>query len=108
MRQAGARFLVTYIPNRMEIRRSDWQLTLLRYGLNEERWDLDRVRRELSAIGRRHGFPVLDLTDALRVEVGWVRWPYHQHDGHWNSLGHQIAARELEAFLRKEAWLAGC
>ena len=92
----------------MEVRRADWELTLLRYGLNEERWDLNRVRRELAGFGRRHGFPVLDLTDAMLAEVGWLDSPYYEYDGHWNSLGHRIAARELDALLRREGWLQGC
>jgi len=104
----GARFLVAYIPSRMEVRDSDWALTVLRYGLNEERWDRWRVARELTHIGRRHGFPVLDLTKVLRAATRPWRWPYHEHDGHWNALGHEIAAREVETFLQREGWLDGC
>jgi hypothetical protein len=29
---------------------------------------------------------------------------YYDFDSHWNRLGHPVAAREVEAFLRRQGW----
>lgn len=108
VRQDGARLLTVYIPARMEIRDSDWDYTVLRYGLNEKRWDRDRVRHELNGIGERHNFPVLDLTAALRARQGLVEGPYFLNDSHWNSQGHEVAATEIRLKLLEMGWRTGC
>lgn len=104
----GARLLVAYVPSRMEVRDRDWELTQMRYGM-DERWDRDRVRARLAEIAKSVGFPVLDLTPALRAaERGILGGPYYVQDGHWNALGHQVAAGEVERFLRREKWRPDC
>lgn len=55
----------------------------------------------LRALARTHGIPVIDQYDhAVRqgVEIFDLRW---KHDGHWNPLGHRLAAEALVE------WLAG-
>jgi lysophospholipase L1-like esterase len=108
VRGVGAQLLAVYVPARMEIRDADWKYSLIRFGLNEARWDRDRVRRQLTEIGDRHGFAVLDLVPALRQQQGLLGGPYFEHDSHWNSLGHQVAAEEIDRRLRQLGWVAGC
>ena len=36
--------------------------------------------------------------------TGVLSWPYYDFDSHWNRLGHRIAGREAEAFLRGQGW----
>ncbi len=104
----GGRFLVAYVPSRMEVRDRDWELTQLRYGM-DERWDRGRARTRLKQIARAAGFPVLDLTAALRAaERGALGGPYYLQDGHWNALGHRVAAAEVEGYLRREKWKPDC
>lgn len=105
----GARFAVAYVPARMEVRDADWELTRLRFGLDDERWDRRRVLARLEEIGRTGRFPVLDLVPALRkADRGILGGPYYDVDLHWNARGHRVAAAELEAFLRREGWLPPC
>jgi hypothetical protein len=104
----GGHFLVAYVPSRMEVRDRDWELTQLRYGM-DERWDRERARLRLEQIGQAAGFRVLDLTPALRAaDRGILGGPYYLQDGHWNALGHRVAAGEVERFLRREKWKPDC
>jgi lysophospholipase L1-like esterase len=104
----GAHLLVAYVPSRMEVSDRDWELTRLRYGMDEGKWDRGLVFRRLGEIGRRAGFPVLDLTGALRAADGRWAGPYYVEDGHWNALGHRVAAGEVQRALRDAGWLPGC
>jgi hypothetical protein len=104
----GAHFLVAYVPSRMEVSDRDWELTRLRYGMDESKWDRRLVFRRLAEIGRGSGIPVLDLTGPLRAAQGRWGGPYYVEDGHWNALGHRVAAAEVEHALREAGWLPGC
>jgi len=101
-----ARLLVVYVPSRFEVDDHSWELTRILYGVDEAVWDRAAVRRRLEQVGARAGFPVLDLTPALRREVHWPwRGPYFDYDGHWNADGHRTAARAVREFLDRAGWL---
>lgn len=105
---AGARFAVVYVPSRMEVIDRDWELTRLRFELNEA-WERGLVAERVAEIGANAGFPILDLTPALRaVDRGVLGRPYLVYDGHWNTLGHATAAAAVEDFLRELGWLPAC
>jgi hypothetical protein len=105
----GARLVVVYVPNRFEVRDRDWELTQRAYGMDDGAWDRSLVAQKLSSLGERAGIPVLDLTPALRgAERGVLGGPYYTFDPHWNALGHRVAARELERFLREKGWVNAC
>lgn len=105
----GARFLVVYVPSRMEVSDRDWELTRLRYGWDETRWDRGLVLARLREIARTAGFPVVDLTPALRkADRGLLGGPYYVYDGHWNGLGHRVAALEIEGELRRRGLVPVC
>jgi lysophospholipase L1-like esterase len=104
-----ARFLVAYVPSQMEVNDRAWQLTRERDGMDEKGWDRGLVLIRLREMGRAAGFPVLDLTAPLRgADRGFVGGPYYTYDGHWNALGHRIAAEEVGRFLREQTWLPSC
>ena len=64
--------------------------------------------RLLAEAGRRAGFPVLDLTDALWEEASDTKGDvYHRGGGHWNEAGHAAAARAIRARVRVAGFL-GC
>ena len=96
----GARLVLVYVPSRMEVNDADWALTRIRYGL-DEKWDRGLVLQRLRPIVAGANVPLLDLTPALRREDrGVLGSPYYRYDGHWNALGHRVAAREVGRFLR--------
>ena len=102
----GARLLVVYVPSRFEVDDRSWELTRILYGVDESVWDRAAVRRRLEQIGGQHGFPVLDLTAALRRDTLWPwRRPYFDYDGHWTRDGHRTAARAVRDFLSGAHWL---
>jgi hypothetical protein len=102
-----ARVLVVYVPSRMEVNDRAWQLTRERDGMDEKGWDRGLVARRVGEIGQALGLPVLDLTPALRrADHGFLGGPYYTYDGHWNALGHRVAADEVGRFLQEQAWLA--
>ena len=105
----GAKLLVVHVPNRFEVRDRDWELTRRAYGMDDEGWDRRLVATKLAALAERIGVPLLDPTPALRAaEHGVLGGPYYVYDPHWNALGHQVVARELERFLRERGWLPEC
>jgi hypothetical protein len=105
----GSRFAVVYVPSRMEVSDRDWELTRLSYGMDEGVWDRTLVARRVEDIGRQAGFPVLDLTPALRAATGPLSGePYLLYDGHWNARGHGTAAAAVEAFLKAQGWAPAC
>jgi hypothetical protein len=100
-----ARLLAVYVPNRFEVDPRAWELTRIAYAVDDALWDRGAVCRRLRQIGADRGFEVLDLTEPLRHEVHWWSGPYFDYDGHWNALGHAIAARALLDCLERPGWL---
>lgn len=106
VRRNGARLLVAYVPSKMEVDRGEWDRVRQRYGVDERVWDRGRVARLLENTGRKAGFPVLDLTDALGREASDTkRGVYHRGGGHWNEAGHAAAARAIRRHLLDAEWL---
>jgi hypothetical protein len=104
-----ARFFVAYIPSRFEVNDRDLELTRIWYGLDEASWGRAPVLRRLRGIADARGFPVLDLTAALRsVDRRFGRGPYYQYDGHWTAIGHQAAATAIAQWLGARGWLPPC
>jgi lysophospholipase L1-like esterase len=105
----GTRFLVAYIPSRFEVSDRDLELTRVFYGLDESAWGRAPVLRRLRSIADGRGFPVLDLTPALRsADRPFGSGPYYQYDGHWNAIGHQAAASAVAEWLLAQGWLPAC
>jgi hypothetical protein len=92
----------------METSERSRELTRLAYGMRNEDWDVDRVRRRLGKLAARERVPLVDLTPALRAVEGRASGPYLVVDGHWNALGHRTAAEEVARGLRAEGLLPAC
>ena len=106
IRARGGSPVLVHVPARFEISDRDWELTLLRYGIDPRTWDRSLVRQRLEGIASQEAWPFLDLTEALKAASGALRGePYFQYDGHWNSLGHDAAARAVVDFLRQRSLL---
>jgi lysophospholipase L1-like esterase len=106
---AGARLLLVYVPNRMEVNERAWQLSQARYGMDEATWDRGLVLERLRVIAAAAELPILDLTPALReADRGLLGGPYYVQDGHWNPTGHRVAAEAVRDYLRDAGWLSFC
>jgi hypothetical protein len=88
----------------MEVSDRDWELTRLRYGMDEASYDRGAVAGRLRDIAAAERIPLLDLTEPMRAATGALSWPYYDFDSHWNRRGHEIAGREVDAFLRRQGW----
>jgi len=109
VQEAGARFLLVYVPNRMEVNERAWQLSQARYGMDEATWDRGLVLERLQGIAAAAEFPILDLTPALReADGGLLGGPYYVQDGHWNPAGHRVAAETVRSYLEQSGWLSFC
>ena len=98
--------VIAYIPASFEVVDGDWELTLMKYGLQSDLWDRSLVRTRLAELALRSGSLFLDFTEELREATGgWNGPPYFQHDGHWNDLGNDIAGQALVSFLRRHLLL---
>jgi hypothetical protein len=107
--QEGARFVVAYVPSIMEVSRRAWDLTRMRYELNPNAWDRRFVWERLEKSAQDGGFTLLDLTPALeREDHGLLGEPYYPRDGHWNAVGHRVAAEAVRQFLADRRWLPAC
>jgi hypothetical protein len=105
----GAKLLVVYVPSRMEVNDTDWEATCIRYNLRPKRWARDAVVLRLEASGRQGGFPVLDLTPALRAADRAPFWRvYLDRDRHWNARGHRVAGEAVADYLRQNNFLSTC
>jgi hypothetical protein len=99
-----ARLALVYVPSRMEVSDRDWELTRLRYGVDDATFDRGAVLARLRELALAERVPLLDLTPPMREATGPLSWPYYDFDSHWNRLGHTIAGREVDAFLRRQGW----
>jgi hypothetical protein len=105
----GTRLLVAYVPSRFEVNDRDLEATRAWYGLDEASWGRAPVLRRLNAIASARGIPVVDLTAALRKVDNPLRGgPYYEYDGHWNALGHEVAAATIGRWLAAQGWLPPC
>ena len=105
----GARLLVAYVPNHLEVDDRAWTLSQQRYGMDEKAWDRAQVLRRLAEITAQVGLPLLDLSPDLRPEESRLFGEaYFPQDGHWNATGHRLAARAVGRWLGERGWLPAC
>jgi lysophospholipase L1-like esterase len=105
----GARLLVAYVPNRMEVRDRDFELTRRAYAMDERGWDRGLPLRRLRVIAEAAAIPVVDLTPALRrADASLLDGAYFTYDPHWTALGHRVAGAEVARSLRERGWLPAC
>lgn len=104
----GAKFLVAYIPSRIEVVPEDWERTKARYRIGEKRFDIRAVASRLVDAASEEHVTFLDLTRSLKEQVGLFRRPYFATDSHWNARGAAAGARAVAWDLRRRGWLPDC
>jgi hypothetical protein len=96
----GARFLVMLIGPVATVE-DRWDEALLAYPeANTLRWDFEHPFSEITELGRRTGYDVINLVPPFRKDFRATKisrsWP---HDGHWNPSGNHLAAELLAGHL---------
>jgi lysophospholipase L1-like esterase len=95
-------FALVLIPSPHQYHPVIWDAVAGPCGFAADDYDLDRPQRALLALGTELGFPVLDLTPALRAHCAADPAASVFFDVHFNQAGHALAAREVATFLTAE------
>ena len=96
VRAAGARFVLVYASDRLEVDPDAWNSARTATGFGDD-LDPNRPSRELARIARAHDIAFVDLLPEMRSAP--ARGPFFFREGHWNAAGHAIAAETVAALL---------
>jgi lysophospholipase L1-like esterase len=95
----AGRLVLFYIPERAELSDREWELSLQKYQGARRTWRRGLIFDRLQQVSRELGIPLVDPRAAIgEAQRGW-RPAYYPEDGHWNEIGHAVAARELARFF---------
>jgi len=95
-RAAGARFVLVYASDRIEVDSDQWNSARTATGFGDD-LDPDVPNRELARIAHEHRFAFVDLLFAMRAAS--ARGPFFFRESHWNAAGHALAAEAVAALL---------
>lgn len=102
--EAGARFILVFIPEREKDRSGRLQIE----GVRESSYDLNsELSAAFSEFTRKERIAFLDLLPFTREHFrqGVPIYNVDRSDHHWTALGHQYIADEILEFLKKGRWL---
>jgi hypothetical protein len=100
--EQGAGFALTIVPTRAQVLSDAWNRMMATADGRERDYDPMQPNNLLAGIAARTATPLLDLTPAFR-EAARRRSSaplYFARDQHWTAAGHELAARQLVAWLR--------
>ena len=97
-KEAGARLLVVFIPERKQVYNDQWERLAGNAGRVGESLDRGLPNTRLRAICDRRGMPCLDLLPLFR-EKGVAAGAYFTVDPHLTPEGHRLAAEAIAAKL---------
>ncbi len=95
-RTAGARFILLYASDAIEVDGASWDLARETAGFGDA-LDAGHPSQELARIARAHEIAFVDLRPLLRSEA--QRGPFFFQERHWNAAGHALAADALAAVI---------
>lgn len=91
----NAQVAVALLPLSVQVYRENLNPFLASNGLKEADIDLFKPQEMMKVIGAHVGVSIIDLYPIFRDTKADCRCElFVQNDGHWNKLGHQIAAEE--------------
>lgn len=91
----NARVAVALLPLSVQVYQENLNSFLASNGLTEADIDLFKPQEMMKVIGENVGVSIIDLYSVFRNTKADCRCElFVQNDGHWNKLGHQIAAEE--------------
>lgn len=84
---------IVLLPLRVQLTDSSFAEFVRTAGVADSEMPPEKPQRFMTAAGQRLGVSVIDLLPAFRQWTAAGRPPlYLEHDGHWNSTGHRLAA----------------
>lgn len=110
-RRQGARFGVVVLNNAAQVHPDERETRRAAAALGVE--DLDYPDRRLAEAARRHGFPILSLTEPMREKARREQVFFHGFantalgTGHWNEMGHETAGKLIAEWLCRTRMLDG-
>ena len=95
---AGARFAVAVIADRWQTSSAAFQRLIETYpAMKEKSWDPQKPAKRIVGWCMENGIPVVDLHEGFRTDLPEELF---LEDGHWNSAGHNLAARIIADGLK--------
>jgi hypothetical protein len=95
LKAQGARYAVVIVPTKLRVLAPSCPQWPAGSELVDWRRHLSPLRDHVLAWGRDRGVPVLDLTPSLEASARAGTIPWFDTDTHWNSHGHEVAARAI-------------
>jgi hypothetical protein len=93
----GSRFLLSVYPWAHQVSDTEWIPGRYAF-MPEGSHPSDKSRETVRAMAAADGIEVIDLFPAFRAYQGAAPL-FFQHDMHWTTAGHEVAAAGLEAYL---------
>jgi hypothetical protein len=97
-REAGARFIVVYIPRKFRVYRNHLEL---QPGTEIAGWDVNDLPERMDRWCRENGIDFVDTGPVLETSVAQGIHPYFTDDVHWNPLGHRLASEALLDYMKR-------
>lgn len=100
--QRGSTLAVVLVSAPEQLDPAAWETMLSRHPtMQQGDWNLALPNQRLGPFLEREGIPYLDLLPVFREAAAQPQAePLHfQHDQHWTTAGHQVAAAAIEQFL---------
>jgi len=98
-RENGAEFVIVYIPRKFRIYK-DYLKISSDHTISS--WDVNTLPETLGTWCADHNIHFLDTSPHLEKHVSRGIHPYFIDDVHWNTLGHETAARVINDHLSME------
>lgn len=95
--QRGVRFVVFYVPTRVELSAEEWR----NFHIPAD-YDPREVTRKLVGICEAEGIPYIEPSDRFREAAQQGRL-YYARDVHWNPAGNRLAAQILAEYVLSSA-----
>jgi len=104
-RELDASLAAMIIPDVLQLHPERWRASLDQLGLDPRSHDPGAPARILAELLDRHGIPTITLAAAFREAERRGERINYPIDRHWTPSGHDLAARELAAFVAGEGIL---
>jgi hypothetical protein len=97
-KQAGARFIVVYIPRKFRVYREYLELQV---DTEIAGWRVNDLPDRMDKWCKENDIAYIDTTPILKESAAEGISPYFIDDVHWNTLGHRLAGAGIVGYLKR-------